>query len=133
MSGIATAIKNKREQIKSIQEDIAYLENLEIGRVYKFMDGYGSLFNCHVWAVLETCNKKSMRVRVLATDWKKFEDIEEPKNRWGTRTNILSLFYGGMKLTRAKKNDMALLMCLPFRSLELDEILKGRSRVKLDD
>lgn len=128
MPSKSKVIEDKETLIAKLQKAIDGIKCLELNRLYKWnwSGGDGKIF----YGILETFNKESCRLRVIATDEKMFA----PSTYTGRhRTNAYSMGYEFVNsLDRVQRQELPLILGLPYKHSELDPIMSGKSRVKLD-
>jgi hypothetical protein len=128
-------IKNKQALIEQTQDEINQLNLLETNRLYKIedFDWDHSILKSRIfetWGFIECFNKESVRFCIVASNNSRYSDSTK---RWRRRGNVTSFDYSVYsKLTHAKKDDLPLLVGLKYRHVELEQILKGTKRIKLD-
>lgn len=135
MSAKDTIIADKQKEIQELQNDIAQLNQMEIGRVYKIAEKDWAPYtnkpcSFESWGYIECFNKESVRFCIIASDNPRYG-----RTRWrGRRANVASYNYYNLfsRLTRARRDDLPLLVGMKIKSVELEMIFKGRKKVKLD-
>ena len=126
-------IEQKLKAIEDLRKEINLLSKLEHKRLYKIRDIF------ETWGYIVSFNKLTVRFRIIASNNPRYTQ----SNRWsGWRSdikNVANFYYGnlyrlysGPVLTPAKKDDLPLLVGLEYKFPELELILKGKIKVKLD-
>ena len=123
MSGKEAIIMEKKRAIELLQRELDGISKVELRRLYKTAeeDWDGSALKVRTfesWGYPETFNKESIRFCIVASDNPRYGR----SNRWRKRKNISAFNYDYLvdKLTRAKKDDIPLLIGLPYKFPELE-------------
>ena len=125
-------IARKHSLIAYTQQEIEGLEFIETGRFYKIeMDNWRYERGFTSWGVPIAFNLNDVRFQVVASDCDKYTEEKAPR---GDRLDTTLVGNNLLKqnLRRVKKEDLPLLLGLPFVSSRLEKIMQGKTRVKLD-
>ena len=127
-------IEQKLREIEQLKAHITVLETqIETGRLYRMTEnrlcpeGTNSS-----WVIPIRFNNNDVCFEVVASE---LITYSEEKNGWrGRRQDLTTLSYHLLseRLVRVKKDELPLLLGLPFVSSRLEKIMHGTARVKLD-
>jgi hypothetical protein len=124
-------LAEKRAQISLLHSEMNSISQIELGRLYmiKELERYDERYY-ESYGFFECFNRDSVRFNVIASDFPKYQDSAYRR----MRGNINSYAYNGLfeRLTRVKKDDLPLLVGLRYASVDLEKILKGKKRIKID-
>jgi len=135
-------IEQKLKAIDDLRKEINLLSKLELKRLYKIKDPASNFLDEHIvfetWGYIVSFNKLTIRFRIIASN----NSLYTGSHRWTGRNDIKNVAnfyyaklyrsYSGPVLTPAKKDDLPLLVGLEYKFPELELILKGKIKVKLD-
>jgi len=126
-------LREKLGAIEVLRTEIAEINRLELYRLYRWRGvwrrGWGNEATYDMWGYAEVFNKESVRFCIVATDSPGFEHVHLSRSRG----NITALLYSYLsKLSRVRREDIPLMVAMRYKFVELEEILKGRGRVKID-
>jgi len=123
-------IQQKLDLINHTQQEIESINKIELGRLYMLKELYGKDELHDTYGFFECYNTESIRFNVVASTSPKYDDSGSRR----MRGNINSYGYAGLyeRLTRVKKDDLPLLVGLLYASVDLEKILKGKKKIKID-
>lgn len=126
-------IQEKLDLIKHTQQEIESINKIELGRLYLLRETYryelgGELYE--TYGFFECYNTESIRFNVVASTSPQYKDSKSRR----MRGNINSYGYADLykRLTRVQKSELPLLVGLPYVSVDLEKILKGKKKIKID-
>lgn len=110
-------LEEKRKHIKDIQQEIESIKNIELRRLYKIKE---SGLIAETYGYFKHFNRESVRFCVVASDYPSYDDT-----KFG---------YIGLRncISQAKKSDLPLLFGMRYKSIDLEKILKGKKRIKIN-
>lgn len=136
MASQKAMVRLKLNEIQKLKEHLEIISKIEVGRLYKIKEfqirSCGGEKSFMSWGVPEGFNNGDMRFEIIASENGHYS---KEKSSWrGTRQDTMNICYELLeeRLERVKKNELPLLMGLPFVSPRLEEIMRGKARVKLD-
>lgn len=122
-------IEMKEQKIADLNNEIDNIEKLEINRLYYFeFQPYSWQPKFQLYGVIETFNKESIRVRVIACNHNSFSDALD---RWNRRRDITQIGYH-CNPTPVSAHDLPLLVGMNWKSAYLEQIMKGETKVRMD-
>lgn len=125
------ALREKLKHIETLKAEIEIIKMFEIGRLYSCTIPVGGE-DLRYWVVCETFNKDSVRFCVVATDSIRYDQRSWRRDR---RVNVESFEYTPWfrdNLHRATKKDLALMVGCHKVFPEAEDIISGKSKVKID-
>lgn len=122
----------KEAEWERIKSEIRIIKFIELKKVYKLE---GRAQECYGY--FECFNKESACFVVIASDsigmYEK-HSYQMGQKTYSHRGNLISVDYStAYKFTPVKRGDLPLLIGLKFKSIAFENLLKGKSHLKMED